>query len=78
MVTVTLLSRPLSRCHALKNVTVSLCHVTLFSFVTGAAARCGGVTSLRFSIYLKDTRRELTERQRPVKVNYTGKRKEKE
>ncbi|WXW92605.1 hypothetical protein SEA_ENYGMA_122 [Streptomyces phage Enygma] len=74
----TLLSRPLSRCHALENVTVSLCHVTLFSFVTGPAAGGGGVTSLRFSIYLKDARKELTERNRPVKVNYTGKRKEKE
>jgi hypothetical protein len=68
------------------SVTVSRieeCHgVTMsrdtFSFVTRAAAWRGGVTSLRFSIYLKDARKELTERNRPVKVNYTGKRKEKE
>ncbi|UVK60152.1 hypothetical protein SEA_SPILLED_125 [Streptomyces phage Spilled] len=74
----TRLSRPLSRCHEFCNVTVSPVVICHFVICHGAAGRCRGVTSLRFSIYLRDARRELTERNRPVKVNYTGKRKEKE
>ncbi|AYB70951.1 hypothetical protein SEA_YABOI_123 [Streptomyces phage Yaboi] len=78
--TVTLLSRRLSRCHTLRNVTVSLCHIChfLICHAPGGGRRRGSAFVVLYILRRSKGRGDLTEQERPVKVNYTGKRKEKE